>query len=1075
MKHRISVLSLFLLFVLHFTCATQAALVADNTFRPANFAKAAAPGRALLLPDAKYVLFFSLDTLTDQSTGPLVRFLADGTLDSSFSFSREYKEVVAAAAGPNGKLYIAATRYAYNVFESEQILRLNADGSIDSSFAPATVGSPDTFPDVQQIVVQPDGRILVVGVFLTFAGNNARQGIVRLMPDGSVDSSFAPVTVNGVYCAALQSDGKVLIGGSFSTVNSVAKAGVARLNADGSLDSTFQPTGYTRMNSRVRSIVIQPDGQIVISGNFRVGPSSSSPRMPVIRLSSTGTVDAAFNSTGLVQTITTGRDLVLQPNGKILAVINASVYRLNSDGTKDTSFRQPVVIDATLHPPSTPTNSATPPGTPVTLQLYSDGRILMGGLFTDVDPPAAPNYAHFGVVRLDSAGNVDSSLVSSHRTGQEIAPSSFVRLSDSSGLVTFDDTVDAPIAYNVARLLSDGTRDQNFTLSSSDPSRFLIGFSARTIRPLPDGKFFVYGFQDGNFPSYGKVDAKGVEDTTFASNHLGLGSDITILPDGKILFAAGNDPQVTVYGSGAVLKATGELDAPGGPVQGQVVRDPSTGTLSALYVGSQYLAVQPDGSRLFQYLSQDQKFHLIGFTGNGAPAEVTFPATELVANFPYVFDPNSGTALQPPAGAWSATAAVQDAYVQADGRAILVGHFTSFGSTPARGIVRVERNGAVDSTFNVGGGMQWTTTTETAAFFPTIENIEPTADGKFLITGTFEAFNGTPAPGIARLNADGSVDTSFVAPVHRDKRSRTKSAFKAQPDGSFLLSGPYIVGNETTTRSLIRLINPQPAAVNISTRLGVGTDENVLIEGFIVDGPAGSSKKILVRAIGPSLSQFGISDPLANPTLEIHDASSATVATNNDWKTTQLGGIITANQFPEINGSGLAPKNDLESAIVASLAPGSYTAVVRGAGNSIGTGVVDAFDLDAGSNARLVNIATRGLVQPDDKLMIAGFIVQNGAVKIVVRAIGPSLVDFGISNALPDTTVQLRDQQGAVVIENDDWKTGQPQELQSLGLQPSHNLEAALVATIPAGQYTAQVRGKGTDSGIGVVQVYFLQ
>jgi hypothetical protein len=214
---------------------------------------------------------------------------------------------------------------------------------------------------------------------------------------------------------------------------------------------------------------------------------------------------------------------------------------------------------------------------------------------------------------------------------------------------------------------------------------------------------------------------------------------------------------------------------------------------------------------------------------------------------------------------------------------------------------------------------------------------------------------------------------------------------------------------------------------------------------------------------------------LANPTLEIHDASGATVATNNDWKTTQIGGLITGNQLAEINSSGLAPSNDLESAIIANLGLGSYTAVVRGVGNTVGTGVVDAFDLAPGSSARVGNIATRGLVQPGDGLMIAGFIVQNGPVKVVASAIGPSLAQFGIANALPDTTLQLRDQQGAIVLENDDWRTSQQQELENLGLQPSNDLEAALVATVPPGQYTAQVRGKDGAAGIGVVQVFFIQ
>ena len=199
------------------------------------------------------------------------------------------------------------------------------------------------------------------------------------------------------------------------------------------------------------------------------------------------------------------------------------------------------------------------------------------------------------------------------------------------------------------------------------------------------------------------------------------------------------------------------------------------------------------------------------------------------------------------------------------------------------------------------------------------------------------------------------------------------------------------------------------------------------------------------------------------------------MATNNDWKNTQIGGLITTDQAGEINNSGLVPGNDLESTVIVALAPGSYTAVVSGVDNGTGTGVVDAYDISASSPVKLANIATRGLIQAGDKLMIAGFIVQNAPVRAVVRAIGPSLLAFGINNALADTTLQLRDQNGALVREDDDWRSDQDQELESIGLQPSDNREAALVQTIPPGQYTAQVRGKNDSSGIGVVQVYFLK
>lgn len=269
---------------------------------------------------------------------------------------------------------------------------------------------------------------------------------------------------------------------------------------------------------------------------------------------------------------------------------------------------------------------------------------------------------------------------------------------------------------------------------------------------------------------------------------------------------------------------------------------------------------------------------------------------------------------------------------------------------------------------------------------------------------------------------------------------------------------------------------PPGLVANVSTRLQVGKDDDALFEGFIVQGPAGSAKKLMVRGRGPFLADFNITDFLANPTLEIFQGSTK-VAMNNDWRTTQIGGLITADQSQEIATSGLAPSDDRESAIIANLAPGNYTAVVRGSGNTAGVGLVDAYDLSPASQAKVVNFATRGLVQPGDKLLIAGFIIQNGPVRAVVRAIGPSLTGppFNITNALPDTTLQLRDQNGGIVRENDDWQTDQKAELESTGLQPANTKEAALVQTIPPGQYTAQARGKPEGTGIGVVEVYFIQ
>jgi hypothetical protein len=264
---------------------------------------------------------------------------------------------------------------------------------------------------------------------------------------------------------------------------------------------------------------------------------------------------------------------------------------------------------------------------------------------------------------------------------------------------------------------------------------------------------------------------------------------------------------------------------------------------------------------------------------------------------------------------------------------------------------------------------------------------------------------------------------------------------------------------------------------NVSTRLPVGKGDDALIEGFYVDGPTGSKKKIIVRALGPSLARFNVTDALANPTLEIRDSANALLATNNNWRTTEIGGSITSDQSAEISGSGVRPREELESAVIVELDPGRYTAVVRGVDDGVGTGVVDAYDLSGGSSARLVNVATRGLVQPGDKLMIAGFIVQHAEVKVVVRGLGPSLGAFGVPNPLPDTTLELRNEQGDLVLGNDNWAEDPDQkaQLESYKLHPKHALDAALIKSIQPGLYSAHLRGKDQATGVGLVEVYFVQ
>lgn len=239
------------------------------------------------------------------------------------------------------------------------------------------------------------------------------------------------------------------------------------------------------------------------------------------------------------------------------------------------------------------------------------------------------------------------------------------------------------------------------------------------------------------------------------------------------------------------------------------------------------------------------------------------------------------------------------------------------------------------------------------------------------------------------------------------------------------------------------------------------TGDNVLIGGFIVLGP--DSKQVIIRGIGPSLGGF-VADPLADPTLELHAGDGTLIATNNNWK---------SDQQSEIEATGLAPTNDLESAIVATL-PGngaSYTAILEGNGGTTGVGLVEAYDLDTAADSKLANISTRGFVDAGDNVLIGGFIAGEGVSDVIVRAIGPSLTGSGIDGALKNPTLELHDLFGDIIASDDDWKDSQQSEIAATGLQPSNDLESAILATLPPGAYTAVVRGVNGTTGVGLVEV----
>jgi T5SS/PEP-CTERM-associated repeat protein len=303
------------------------------------------------------------------------------------------------------------------------------------------------------------------------------------------------------------------------------------------------------------------------------------------------------------------------------------------------------------------------------------------------------------------------------------------------------------------------------------------------------------------------------------------------------------------------------------------------------------------------------------------------------------------------------------------------------------------------------------------------------------------------------IDVSGSVSGSFAAVIFPDLRS------------GFQFSTQFVNGRYQITA----LSDGAPAAglLNISTRGQVGVDDDALIAGFIVTGT--TDKEVVIRGLGPSLAAGGISlsDLLADPTLELRDQTGALITSSDNW--------MDSPQRQAIIDSMLAPSDDREAAILATLAPGSYTAILRGAGNGTGLGIVEVYNLGPDLSSSLANISTRGLVNTGDQVLIGGFIVDDQNSSVLLRGLGPSLTSAGVSDALANPTLELHGGNGDVIAFNDDWQQSDEAIIQNTGIPPTYSQESAILATLGPGQFTAILRGLNESTGIGLIEVYNLR
>ncbi|HKP05056.1 MAG TPA: hypothetical protein VJU77_17020 [Chthoniobacterales bacterium] len=1054
-------------------------------------------------PDGKVLLGGNFTTLSPNggaavTRNRIARLNPDGTLDLAFNPNAN-GDVRSIALQADGKILVGGFFNGTNSIGGQtrnRIARLDATTGAADSFDPDASGVPFA------IAVQADGKILVSGSFSSIGGQS-RGRIARLDPTTGAADSFNPNANGVVFTMASQMDGRILVGGDFTSIGGQSRNRIARVDATTGLADSFDPNA----NAFVTAIEVQADGKILVGGFFNGANSiGGEMRNRIARLDQvTGLADSFNpNATALNGVLS----IAVQADGKILA---GGDFTSIGGQTRNYLAR----LDPTTGLADSFDPSADASSTVHSIVVQPDGKVLVGGFFSMLAPNGGAVVTRNGIARLETDGRVDQTVDFGIETSATF-DAVFAYAVQPDGKILIGGRfprVRGVTRHNIARFNIDGTLDMGFDpnadsgvysiavqadgkilvggefnsvggqprkllarldaitglADSFDPSGvgFGIGFpTVRSISVQADGKILV----GGAFTTMGgqprnhiaRLDPTNGSADSFDPNASGLNFpsvvSITVQPDGKILVGGA----FTIIG-GQPRNYLARLDAATGLADS--FNPNANGTVYSI-------AVQADGKILAGGF-----FHTIGGQTRNYLARL-----DAMTGLADSFNPNP-------------TTNVDGITLQADGKILVVGDFNgtnSIGGQTRNRIARLDASTGLADSFNPNAS-------------DTVDAIAVQADGKILAGGFFQTIGGQPRNRAARLSNDTAAlqdltvtPTTISWKLSGASPSLRRVSFELSTDnlnyaplGDALLSDSswnltglhlpteqniyvrargfyHTLGSESITESVRNAFLVAPGSLgNISTRLRVLAGDNALIGGMIATGTA--NKKVIIRAIGPTLTDFGVPGALQDPTLELYQGSTL-ITSNDDWR--------QSPQQVEIQNSGFAPGRDAESAIIATLTPNQgYTAIVRGKDGTTGVGVVEAFDLEQGSTSKLGNISTRGFVDVDDNVMIAGLIVSpsNGtSTKVLVRALGPTLGDFGVPGFLGDPTLDLVNSSGTTIRSNDNWKDDPQQrlEIEAANLAPTHDEEAALVETVTPGAYTAIVRGSGRTTGVGLVEVY---
>jgi uncharacterized delta-60 repeat protein len=710
--------------------------------------------------DGKLLVGGEFSTLNGATvSADLVRLNSNGTLDTSFSnnLGTGFNGTIRAIAiQSDGKILAGGEFSTLNgVTVPSDLIRLNADGTLDTAFNNNLGTGFDGF--TRAIAVQSDGKILAGGGFTTLNGVTVPADLIRLNSDGTLDTTFnnnlGTGFVGSIFAIAVQSDGKILAGGGFTTLNGVAVSlDLVRLNSNGTLDTAFNTNLGAGSSGSVLALAVQSDGKILAGGGFTQFNGNGVDDL--VRLNSDGTLDTTFNTNlgaGFNGTIDA---LAVQSDGKLLVggnfttlngvTVPADLVRLNSDGTLDTSFNNNLGtgFDGTIY----------------AIAIQSDGKILVGGGFSTLNG----ERVSADLVRLNSDGEGD-------------ALTEFVHLYSpvQSLAVTSDGSILVGEENSVHKINADGTPDTSFNLNLGSGFTYVLAGTRNNRTPnaiviQSDGKILVGGgfnrFNEATRSCLVRLNSDGTEDTAFYTN-LGSAFSGTALSPATV-------SAIAVQSDGKILAGGNFFEVNGNGVD-DLVRLNSNGTLDTAF--NTNLGAGSSGSVLALAVQSDGKILVGGgftqFNGNGVDDLVRLNSNGTVDT---AFTSNLGTGFN---GSIDALA------VQSDGKILAGGEFSTLnGVTVPSDLIRLNADGTLDTAFNNNLG---------TGFNGSIEAIAVQSDGKILAAGSFTTLNGVTVPAdLVRLNSNGTLDTTFNNNLGTGFDG-VNSAIAVQSDGKILVGGSF--------------------------------------------------------------------------------------------------------------------------------------------------------------------------------------------------------------------------------------------------------------------------------------------